>query len=79
MENGNCSHTCVNDFPGYHCECDSGDVLHPNGLTCVPNANCTGDLEMFHCECLPGYEDTTTQDNFDCTGKFMYTLSYKPN
>lgn len=69
VENGNCSHICVNDLPGYHCECDSGDILHPNGLTCVPNANCTGDLEMFHCDCLPGYEDTTTEDNFNCTGK----------
>ena len=67
-KNGNCSHICVNDLPGYHCECESGDVLHPNGLTCVPNANCTGDLATFHCECLPGYEDTTTLDNFDCTG-----------
>ena len=67
-KNGNCSHICVNDLPGYHCECESGDVLHPNGLTCVPNANCTEDPATFHCECLPGYEDTTTEDNFDCTG-----------
>ena len=70
VDNGNCSHTCVNDFPGYHCECDSGDVLHPNGLTCIPNANCTGDLEMFHCECLPGFEDVTTEGSFNCTGMY---------
>lgn len=74
VENGNCSHRCVNDLPGYHCECDSGDVLHPNELTCIPNANCTGDLEMFRCECLPGYEDTTTGDNFNCTGTWIYFI-----
>ena len=75
MENGNCSHICVNDLPGYHCECDSGDILHPNGLTCIQNANCTGDLEMFLCDCLPGYEDTTTEHNFNCTGKCSICLS----
>lgn len=74
-ENGNCSHTCVNDMPGYHCECDDTDVLHPNGLTCVANANCTGDLEVFRCECLPGYEDLTTGMNFNCTGEWMPSLS----
>ena len=69
MDNGNCSHICVNELPGYHCECDSDDVLHPNGLTCIPNANCTGNLETLTCECLPGYEDVTTEGNFNCTGK----------
>ena len=72
VDNGNCSHICVNDLPGYHCECGSGDLLHPNGLTCIPNANCTGDLEMFHCECLPGYEDVTTEDSFNCTGMYNH-------
>lgn len=68
-DNGNCSHICVNDMPGYHCDCSSGDVLHPNRLTCVPSANCSGDLETFACECLPGYEDVTSEENFNCSGR----------
>ena len=69
VDNGNCSHICVNDLPGYHCECDGNDILHPDGLTCILNANCTGDLEVFRCDCLLGYEDTTTEESFNCTGR----------
>ena len=72
VDNGNCSHICVNDLPGYHCECDSNDILHPDGLTCIPNANCIGDLEVFHCDCLLGYEDTTTEESFNCTGRYIH-------
>ena len=67
-DNGNCSQICVNDQPGYHCECVPRDVLHPDGFTCIPNANCTSEDGNFACQCLPGYVDLTTGINFNCTG-----------
>ena len=33
MENGHCEQVCVNDDPGYHCECFEGYRLI--GVTCV--------------------------------------------
>ena len=69
MDNGNCSDTCVNDIPYHHCECDDGDELDPSGLTCIHNVECSGDGSNFTCSCLPGYEDTTTNNSYNCTGK----------
>lgn len=67
-DNGNCSHICINDQPGYRCECAPGDVLHPDSFTCIANVNCSGSGSNFVCECLRGYEDLTTANNFNCTG-----------
>ena len=69
VDNGNCSDTCVNDIPYHHCECDDGDELDPSGLTCIHNVECSGDGSNFTCSCLPGYEDTTTNNSYNCTGK----------
>ena len=75
MNNGNCSQTCVNDLPdpngiipGYHCECEEGDFLHPNGHSCVPNANCSMVNDSFQCSCRSGYEDLNGS-GFNCTGR----------
>ena len=58
----------MDDQPGYHCECDQGDVLHPDGLTCIPNAACSGEADRFQCNCTCGYQDLTTGSGLNCTG-----------
>jgi len=67
--NGNCSQICVNEIPGFRCECESGQTLHSDGLTCVANAQCSGStVENFTCTCVPGYQDTDGT-GFNCTGQ----------
>ena len=68
ISNGNCSQICVNEIPGFHCECESGQILHPDGRTCVANAQCSGStVETFMCVCLPGYQDVDGT-GLNCTG-----------
>lgn len=68
MNNGNCSDTCVNDYPYHHCECPPGGQLDPTNLyTCVFNAICNETL----CNCLPGYEDILRDNVLNCTGKLL--------
>ena len=68
ISNGNCSQVCVNEIPGFHCECESGQILHPDGRTCVANAQCSGStVETFTCVCLPGYQDVDGT-GLNCTG-----------
>ena len=71
VNNGNCSHICVNDIPYYHCDCPSGGLLDPTNRTCVFNANCSVDNEMFTCDCLPGYQDVRF-DGRNCSGKSLF-------
>ena len=66
IANGNCSHTCVNEYPSYHCDCPPGGQLDPTNLTCVFNAVCTSDA----CQCLPGYTDSSMDHSLNCTGMF---------
>ena len=69
LNNGNCSQTCVNEIPGFHCECESDHVLHPDRITCIGNAECSGNtVENFTCQCLPGYLDLDGT-GFNCTGQ----------
>lgn len=71
VNNGNCSHICVNEIPFYHCDCPSDGQLDPTNRTCIFNANCSMENETFTCDCLSGYEDLDS-DNLNCTGTFLY-------
>ena len=76
LNNGNCSQTCVNEIPGFHCECESGHVLHPDRITCINNAECSGNtVENFTCQCLSGYLDVDGT-GFNCTGQQKYIAQY---
>ena len=76
INNGNCSQICVNEIPGFHCECESGHILHPDGITCIGNAECSGNtVENFTCQCLPGYLDVDGT-GFNCTGQQKYIALY---
>lgn len=70
MDNGNCSHLCVNEYPSYRCSCPTGGQLDPTNLTCVFNANCTASGDERTCECLPGYRDVSTDQILNCTGEY---------
>ena len=34
IQNGGCNQTCVNTVASYHCECDNGYTLNPDGHGC---------------------------------------------
>ena len=72
VNNGNCTDICVNDIPYHHCECEDGDELDPTGFTCIHNVECSGNRTNFTCSCLPGYEDTTTGQAYNCTGNHVH-------
>ena len=66
----------MNEIPGFHCECGSGHVLHPDGITCIANADCSGNsVENFTCQCLPGYLDVDGT-GFNCTGQQKYIAQH---
>ena len=69
MDNGNCSEICMNTIPYHHCACHGDGVLTPTGTTCIHNVQCSGKDTNFTCSCLPGYQDTTTNSNYNCTGR----------
>ena len=82
VNNGDCSQKCVNDLPdptgilpGYHCECEVGDVLHPDGQTCIPSALCSVVNDTFQCSCRPGYQDNSGT-GFNCTGREIKFVSH---
>ena len=44
-------------------------VLHPDGITCIGNADCTfSDGGSFQCSCRPGFDDISG-DAMNCSGK----------
>ena len=69
VDNGNCSHVCVNEFPYYHCDCPPGGQLDPSNLTCVFNADCMVIGGEVRCVCSSGYRDDSSDGVLNCTGK----------
>ena len=66
--NGGCDGVCVNDIPGFHCECPIGSALSAvDESTCIQSANCSVEDGNFSCDCLPGYLDLTG-DGLNCIG-----------
>ena len=56
-QNGGCEQKCVNQVPGYECQCDSGYSLDSDNMSCVANAECSGEGDNFVCQCLDGFRD----------------------
>ena len=86
MSNGNCEQRCVNQVPGYECQCDSGYSLGSDNVSCVHNAECFGEGDDFVCQCLDGFrnEDSwsgsgSTQNTINCVGESIIILSYVNN
>ena len=55
--NGGCEQKCVNQVPGYECQCDSGFSLDSDNMSCVANAECSGEGDNFVCQCLDGFRE----------------------
>ncbi|XP_077184618.1 endosialin [Paroedura picta] len=65
-DNGGCQQLCLDEGPGYSCECHSGYVLLPDGHSCAPSDACRDrpcqfeclpdDEGGYHCQCPDGYE-----------------------
>lgn len=75
LDNGNCSHLCVNDIPYYHCDCPFGGQLDPSNRTCVFNANCAVSDGQVTCQCLPGYRNVSSDRILNCTGERVARMS----
>ena len=81
MGNGGCEQKCVNQVPGYECQCDSGYSLDSDNMSCVANAECSGEGDDFACQCLDGFRDETNGSGsgsgifFSCIGKSEYLLN----
>ena len=60
VENGGCEQKCVNQVPGYECQCDSGYSLDSDNMSCVANAECSGEGGNFVCLCLDGFRDDSS-------------------
>ncbi|KAL8184092.1 UNVERIFIED_CONTAM: hypothetical protein K2H54_006279 [Gekko kuhli] len=73
-DNGGCQQLCLDEGPGYSCECHSGYLLMPDGHSCAPNDacreqpcqfECVPDEEGgYHCQCPEGYE--LSSDDHHC-------------
>ena len=78
MENGGCEQKCVNQFPGYECQCDSGYSLDSDNMSCVANAECSGEGDSFVCQCLNGFRGNgsdSTQNITSCIGRCCCILA----
>ena len=79
MSNGNCEQRCVNQVPGYECQCDSDYSLGSDNMSCVHNAECFGEGDDFVCQCLDGFKNESgsgsTQNTINCVGKSLIMLS----
>ena len=69
VENGGCKQKCVNQIPGYECQCDSGYSLDSDNMSCVANAECSGGGDDFVCQCLDGFRDETSGNISTCIGR----------
>ena len=67
--NGGCEQKCVNQVPGYECQCDSGYSLDSDNMSCVANAVCSGEGDDFVCWCLDGFRAETSGNDSSCIGK----------
>lgn len=73
-DNGGCQQLCLDEGPGYSCECHSGYALMPDGHSCAPSDACRDQPCQFecvpdeeggyHCQCPDGYELAT--DDHHC-------------
>ena len=72
VENGGCEQKCVNQVPGYECQCDSGYSLNSDNMSCVANAECSVEGDNFVCQCLDGFSDeasgsrSNSSQNINC-------------
>lgn len=65
-DNGGCQQLCLDEGPGYSCECHAGYFLMPDGHSCATNKACLDqpcqfdcvpeDDGGYHCQCPLGYE-----------------------
>ena len=69
VENGGCEQKCVNQVPGYECQCDSGYSLDSDNMSCVANAECSGEGDDFVCQCLDGFRDESSGNISTCKGR----------
>ncbi|XP_060108192.1 endosialin [Heteronotia binoei] len=73
-DNGGCQQLCLDEGPGYSCECHSGYLLMPDGHSCAPSDACRDQPCQFeclpdeeggyHCQCPEGYE--LSSDDHHC-------------
>ena len=68
QSNGGCSDVCINEVPGFRCDCPMGSLLNEfDGRNCIASANCSFNEGNVSCDCLPGYQDFTG-GGLNCTG-----------
>lgn len=64
---GGCSHTCVNDAPGYHCECPEPLELNVDGKKCI------GEL-LYSIQCAKTYHNTSHEPWHYSWGRKVHTV-----